>query len=73
MILYNNDTDYGSFTGDGIRSKGGNMSFYHYGKDRTDIRNGPSANCTYCHRNASTAFSSAMINASYNRSIATTA
>jgi hypothetical protein len=69
MILYNNDTDYGSFTGDGIRLKGGNMSFYHYGKDRTDIRNGPSANCTYCHRNASTAFATAMINASYNRSI----
>ena len=69
MILYNNDTDYGSFTGDGIRLKGGNMSFYHYGKNRTDMRTGVSANCSYCHQNSSTAFAAAMTDPAYNKSI----
>ncbi len=72
MTLPNNDTDYGSFTGDGVRLTGGNRSFYHYGRSRSDIRtweSGMTANCSYCHQNTSTAFSGAMINASYNSSL----
>ncbi len=73
MITYNNDTDYGtSFTGDGIRLVGGNRSFYHYGADRSDLRTWNSSravNCSYCHQNSSTAFSNAMTNPSYNKSI----
>ncbi|MDO9098173.1 MAG: hypothetical protein Q7U60_08630, partial [Candidatus Methanoperedens sp.] len=60
MILVNNDTDTGSFAGDGVRQNGGNKSFYHYGKNRTDLRawdSGKAANCSYCHQNTSTAFS----------------
>ncbi len=48
------------------------MSFYHYGRNRTDIRtwNSSSAvNCSYCHQNTSTAFAPAMVDPSYNRSI----
>ncbi len=72
MILPNNDPDTGTFVGDGLRLTGGNMSFYHYGKPRPDIRvweSGITANCSYCHQNASTAFAGAMANASYNSSI----
>ncbi len=69
MLRYNNDTDTGSFTGDGVRLNGGNKSFYHYGKDRSDLRVGTSANCSYCHQNSSTAFAGAMVNPAYNRSI----
>ncbi|MDD5615883.1 MAG: S-layer protein domain-containing protein [Candidatus Methanoperedens sp.] len=72
MILPNNDPDTGTFVGDGSRLTGGNMSFYHYGKPRPDIRiweSGKTANCSYCHQNASTAFAGAMANASYNTSI----
>jgi cytochrome c553 len=69
MILYNNDSDTGSFSGDGIRLSGGNMSFYHYGANRTaDLRIGASANCSYCHQNASTAFNRTMVNEN-NKSI----
>ncbi|MCX9013668.1 MAG: hypothetical protein OIN89_02555 [Candidatus Methanoperedens sp.] len=63
MITLNNDNDYGSFTGDGIRLNGGNMSAYHYGKPRTDLRVGSGSresNCLYCHQNLSTAFAIAM-------------
>lgn len=69
MILYSNDTDYGSFGGDGIRLNGGNLSYYHYGKLRTDMRIGNSVNCSYCHQNTSTAFSIAMVDSAYNSSI----
>src|SRR3990172_8367398 len=69
MLLVNNDPDTGSFAGDGIRLTGGNRSFYHYGNPRPDIRTGISDNCSYCHQNTSTAFTSAMVNAGYNSSI----
>ena len=72
MILPNNDQDYGSFQGDEIRLTGGNMSFYHYGRPRPDLRvwdSGNSDNCSYCHQNASTAFAIGMVNASYSSSI----
>ncbi|MDD5511871.1 MAG: cytochrome c3 family protein, partial [Dehalococcoidales bacterium] len=69
MIIYNNDTNYGSFTGDGVRLTGGNMSFYHYGKDRSDIRTGATANCTYCHRNTSTAFNISMSDPVYSSNV----
>ncbi|NJD77826.1 MAG: hypothetical protein FIB08_12150 [Candidatus Methanoperedens sp.] len=64
MTLYSNDTDTGSFTGDGIRLNGGNKSFYHYGRNRTDLRAGISTNCSYCHQNTSTVFATAMLNSS---------
>ncbi|HYN44366.1 MAG TPA: CxxxxCH/CxxCH domain-containing protein, partial [Candidatus Limnocylindrales bacterium] len=72
MILYNNDTDTGSFSGDGVRLTGGSLSYYHYGKLRTDLRSwnsGNTENCSYCHQNASTAFAGAMVNAAYNKSV----
>jgi hypothetical protein len=73
MIQYNNDTDTGtSFSGDGIRLNGGNLSAYHYGKDRTDLRtldSGKAANCSYCHQNPGTVFNITMVNAGYNSSI----
>jgi hypothetical protein len=70
MVLYNNDNDLaGSFNGDGLRLAGGNMSFYHYGKSRTDLRTGTSSNCSYCHQNTSTAFNIAMVDPAYNSSI----
>ncbi len=72
MILNNSDTDYGTFAGDGIRLTGGNMSFYHYGKPRSDLRtwdSGKSENCSYCHQNTSTAFAIGMLNSGYNSSI----
>ncbi|MFZ3058253.1 MAG: carboxypeptidase regulatory-like domain-containing protein [Candidatus Methanoperedens sp.] len=70
MIVYNNDTDTGSFTGDGIRQNGGNLSFYHYGKDRSaDLRINVDSNCYYCHQNSSTAFTNAMLNPVVNKSI----
>ncbi|MFZ3060894.1 MAG: carboxypeptidase regulatory-like domain-containing protein, partial [Candidatus Methanoperedens sp.] len=70
MIIYNNDTDTGqSFVGDGIRLVGGNMSFYHYGKDRSDIRTGATANCSYCHRNTNTAFNIAMLDRAYSSNV----
>jgi len=64
MIVYNNDNDLGTFTGDGIRLTGGNNSFYHYGKPRPDLRvgsGGREANCLYCHQNLTTAFANSMI------------
>ena len=64
MIFPNNDTDIGTFPGDGVRLTGGNMSFYHYGKRRADLRiviSGSNiSDCPYCHQNVSTAFTSAM-------------
>ncbi len=72
MILNNNDPDYGSFAGDGIRLTGGNMSFYHYGKSRRNLRTwdpGESENCSYCHQNTSTAFATGMLNSGYSSSI----
>ncbi|MCX9012531.1 MAG: hypothetical protein OIN66_15615 [Candidatus Methanoperedens sp.] len=72
MVLRNNDSDYGSFAGDGIRLAGGNMSFYHYGKSRSDLRtwdSGQAENCSYCHQNTSTAFAAGMLNPAYNSSI----
>lgn len=72
MTIPNNDTDYGSFIGDGVRLTGGNMSFYHYGRPRPDIRtwgSGTTANCSYCHQNTTTSFAAAMTNAGYNSSI----
>ncbi|PKL53602.1 MAG: hypothetical protein CVV36_06295, partial [Candidatus Methanoperedenaceae archaeon HGW-Methanoperedenaceae-1] len=55
MIIYNNDTDTGSFTGDSVRLTGGNMSFYHYGKNKSWTQD-TNAYCYNCHNNASTAF-----------------
>jgi hypothetical protein len=72
MILYNNDTDYGIITGDGIRLTGGNMSFYHYGSNRSDLRSldsGKAVNCSYCHQNVSTLFAAAMVNPADNSTI----
>jgi len=72
MLLYSNDTDTGSFSGDGINVTGGASSFYHYGKNRTDLRtldSGKAANCSYCHQNPGTLFATAMLNAGYNSSI----
>jgi hypothetical protein len=72
MIINNNDPDYGTFAGDGVRLTGGNMSFYHYGKPRNELRtwdSGKSENCSYCHQNTSTAFAIGMLNPGYNSSI----
>jgi predicted CxxxxCH...CXXCH cytochrome family protein len=73
MIQYNNDTDSGSFAGDGIGITGGNKSAYHYGRNRTDLRQVISgkkvANCYYCHQNNNTAFVAAMQYPSVNKSI----
>ncbi|MFA4837339.1 MAG: hypothetical protein WC749_14890, partial [Dehalococcoidia bacterium] len=69
MIVYNNDTNYGSFTGDGVRLTGGNLSFYHYGANRSDIRIGATANCSYCHRNTSTAFNISMLDKAYSSNV----
>ncbi|MCZ7394157.1 MAG: hypothetical protein O8C56_12680 [Candidatus Methanoperedens sp.] len=63
MLLPNNDTDTGSFPGDGVRLNGGNRSFYHYGKKRPELRIGSNENCPYCHQNSTTAFSNVMQNA----------
>ncbi|MCX9014958.1 MAG: cytochrome c3 family protein, partial [Candidatus Methanoperedens sp.] len=58
MITSNNDTDYGLVASDGINLNGGNTSFYHYGKNRTNF--GKSAGsyeyCIYCHRNTTGEF-----------------
>ncbi|MFZ3060901.1 MAG: hypothetical protein WA102_14330 [Candidatus Methanoperedens sp.] len=69
MIVYNNDTNLGSFTGDGVRLTGGNMSFYHYGRDRSDIRTGTTANCSYCHQNTNTAFNISMSDPAYSKNV----
>lgn len=61
MLLSASDPDNGSdvvYNG----ANGGNISPSHYGKKRPDIRTGASANCTYCHQNASTVFTAAMVN-----------
>ncbi len=60
MLLPNNDPDTGTFAGDGVRLTGGNRSFYHYGKRRTDMRTGTNENCYYCHQNLSTSFQDTM-------------
>ncbi len=53
-----------------IRLNGGNRSFYHYGRGRTDLRvDASNENCYYCHQNSSTTFAIAMRNASANSSI----
>ncbi|MFZ2411599.1 MAG: hypothetical protein WAW23_08525, partial [Candidatus Methanoperedens sp.] len=55
MLQGHNDADVSS----------SNASVGHYGKKRgTDIRNGTSANCTYCHQNSTTGFESAMLKSS---------
>jgi hypothetical protein len=69
-----NEMMLGSVDPDGPASvyggaNGGNNSASHYGKKRADLRVGISANCSYCHQNASTAFATAMIDPAYNRSI----
>ncbi len=72
MTLPNNDTDYGSFPGDGVRLTGGNRSFYHYGRSRIDLRtmdSGRASNCSYCHQNSSTAFTASMTDQVYNINI----
>lgn len=74
MILSNNDPDTGSFAGDGMRLNGGNMSYYLYGRPRTDLRgvdsySAPITDCTYCHSNATTAFTGAMLDPDQNKSI----
>lgn len=55
MVLNNVDADTGSFAGDGERINGGSLSYYHYGKNRTDLKRlaGTSGYCTYCHSNQS--------------------
>ncbi|NJD52918.1 MAG: hypothetical protein FIB07_08640 [Candidatus Methanoperedens sp.] len=72
MILNNDDPDTGSFAGDGMRLNGGNRSYYHYGRPRTDLRGvdiylNPIANCIYCHRNDTTAFEGAMLDPDQNK------
>ncbi len=74
MKLNNSDNDYNitawASGGDNYNATiGGNNSPYHYGRKRSDIRNGTSTNCTYCHQNSSTAFTSAMQNPIVNKSI----
>ncbi|MDP2845230.1 MAG: hypothetical protein Q8N79_04040, partial [Candidatus Methanoperedens sp.] len=71
MLVSNNDTDSGSFDADGDGTKGGNRSVYHYGKNRTDLRTsgGTATNCSYCHQNPNTYFTTAMANPGYNASI----
>ncbi|MCZ7404085.1 MAG: carboxypeptidase-like regulatory domain-containing protein [Candidatus Methanoperedens sp.] len=68
MIVYNDVIDnYYDFSGNyGV---GGNQSFFHYGKNRSDIRIGATENCSYCHQNTSTVFITAMLNPAYNSSI----
>ncbi|MCZ7406029.1 MAG: cytochrome c3 family protein [Candidatus Methanoperedens sp.] len=70
MITANNDTDYGSFASDGVGVSGGNMSFYHYGFNRSNfgITAGSYDYCIYCHRNATGEFSS-VFQDNANRSI----
>jgi len=72
MIVPNNDPDEGStvLDVDGDGDKGGNKSYYHYGKDRSDIRVGNADDCSYCHQNSSTAFESAMdVNPAYHKNM----
>ncbi|MCK4928253.1 MAG: hypothetical protein KAR76_00810, partial [Methanosarcinales archaeon] len=59
MVLYNNDSDTGSFVGDGERLTGGNLSFYHYGDNRSAFGKTPGSvdYCAYCHRNVTGEFS----------------
>ncbi len=50
MVLPNSDSDTGTFEGDTERKNGGMLSYYHYGKNRADIK---TESCTYCHSNPS--------------------
>ncbi len=68
MLIAASDPDAGSGAVYG-GTNGGNNSTSHYGKKRADLRIGVSANCTYCHQNESTAFSTAMLDPAYNKSI----
>ncbi len=58
MITPNTDTDYGSFSSDGVGVKGGNASFYHYGANRSNFGKtaGSYDYCIYCHRNTTGEF-----------------
>lgn len=53
MVIPNNDSETGSFAGDGIGMTGGNGSFYHYGMDRSDMGGNDYNYCTYCHNSSS--------------------
>ncbi|MDO9097752.1 MAG: hypothetical protein Q7U60_06490, partial [Candidatus Methanoperedens sp.] len=58
MITRNNDTDTGLFASDGVGIRGGNTSFYHYGKNRSSFNKTPGSYeyCIYCHRNTTGEF-----------------
>ncbi|MCZ7385586.1 MAG: cytochrome c3 family protein [Candidatus Methanoperedens sp.] len=70
MITANNDTDYGSFASDGVGVNGGNMSFYHYGANRSSfgMTAGSYDYCIYCHSNVTGEFNS-VFQDNANRSI----
>ncbi len=56
MLLSNNDPDAGSFDAEGDGVNGTNISAYHYGKKRADLRSGANTSCLYCHQNLSSVF-----------------
>jgi hypothetical protein len=61
MIIPANDPDEGSadmIDVDGDGTKGGNLSFYHYGKNRTDLITGGITSCEYCHVGGGNEFAS---------------
>ncbi|MDP2846455.1 MAG: hypothetical protein Q8N79_10360, partial [Candidatus Methanoperedens sp.] len=68
MMLPANDPDSGSGAVYG-GANAGNNSTSHYGKKRVDLRIGINASCSYCHQNASTVFTTAMIDPAYNSTI----
>ncbi len=68
MLIQNNDQDEGTFDADKDGVNGTNISAYHYGRKRSELRSGVNTSCGYCHQNSSTAFGNVMSN-SLNKSI----
>ncbi|MDO9098961.1 MAG: hypothetical protein Q7U60_12680, partial [Candidatus Methanoperedens sp.] len=68
MRLSNSDNDAGTFDADNDGVNGTNISAYHYGKKRADMRSGVNTSCSYCHQNSTTAFENVMLGIS-NKSI----
>ncbi|MDO9097262.1 MAG: CxxxxCH/CxxCH domain-containing protein, partial [Candidatus Methanoperedens sp.] len=56
MRLSNSDNDAGTFDADNDGVNGTNISAYHYGRKRADMRSGVNTSCTYCHQNSSSVF-----------------
>ncbi|MDP2845388.1 MAG: CxxxxCH/CxxCH domain-containing protein, partial [Candidatus Methanoperedens sp.] len=56
MRLSNSDNDAGTFDADNDGVYGTNISAYHYGRKRAELRAGINTSCGYCHQNSSSVF-----------------